>query len=895
MSPRILKQSVLLTALILAAAPSPAQTNPPDTKPAAEAAAKPASRGLLPAGNNYIAIPRGSLGKEYLLSGSLIPQAVSPTSTAMAGRIVKFELFNDGVDLYESTQGTVVTDDLPARRLLTTFPIIEQDDSRIVIDFNKGMRRVFTDIWYSGGELGATAHDRMLEIPQSRVFEVKQDGERLVVRQSAQGRSRQFDADREDRYEIRYFISPYQATDFKSKELSPTESKHVRFFEVQPQLELTSGRATSKIAKFDISQPIQFYYSANTPPDYVEAVKEGILYWNRAFGKDLVKAEKAPAGATAPDVRYNIVQWVPYDNAGFAYADVIVDPRTGASQHGQAYMTSVFAIGGRSNARQLLRLMRGTIEVKEAKEAKDGKDPKPKNELTIGQEPGPRLGIDFMPTATVCNMDVRMFAEQMATGLESMLAEGKLDDAAVMRLSQDYVREVVAHEVGHVLGLSHNFGGSLAADITPKELDEWFHTYITTPETNLFEKRLTASTVMDYNVFKASVFIGHVIHVGKEVLPYDKAAIQWGYFDGKEPQEKKMIYGMFGWSDVRTFDYGTDPVVSAYGDVAETVQGLPNSIIESFIRAKAPRDPRDQIPLDEINLSVNSAASRIAAEMGNILAWFRASTRSLKVENGFDYVGDLDRREVIQAHWKSLNDQVEKVGGIDRLLFSYLPMDLKLELKGEPKGVATAEKIDVKKLIERLGKLLESPAYTNWVGLDEKTHSFTKEEKELIVKRGKKFFEELDKEVIRRVTQLLERSQRDIGVEANKSVADDDIIAQLDKRVIDYCKLVIMAKNEDEHRKGKVDRSLVEVVDYKYDLETRLAAARALGDPIGSYKGWAVDAKGDLNKQLKDEVEAALNIQNFKDFQDSSLSRPLREWYMNQQSILMLLPPKRPR
>jgi predicted Zn-dependent protease len=33
-----------------------------------------------------------------------------------------------------------------------------------------------------------------------------------------------------------------------------------------------------------------------------------------------------------------------------------------------------------------------------------------------------------------------------------------------LRASQDYVREVVAHEVGHVLGLRHNFAGSVSAE-----------------------------------------------------------------------------------------------------------------------------------------------------------------------------------------------------------------------------------------------------------------------------------------------------------------------------------------------------------------------------------------------------------------------------------------------
>ncbi len=66
-----------------------------------------------------------------------------------------------------------------------------------------------------------------------------------------------------------------------------------------------------------------------------------------------------------------------------------------------------------------------------------------------------------------------------------------------------------------------------------------------------------------------------------------------------------------------------------------------------------------------------------------------------------------------------------------------------------------------------------------------------------------------------------------------------------------------------------------------------------LNDNIGSFKGWATDAKGDLNKQLKDDVDAALNIQRFKEFQDSILSRPLREWYLNQQAIIALLPPRK--
>ncbi len=883
------KSGILLALMLVLTAGARGQTTPAETNHAGGSTQQgtngPAG-GLAPAANNNIAIPRGLLGREFLISASIIPQILSPTSIGLAGKIVRFELFHDGVDLYEATQGLVVTDDLPARRLLTTFPIVQEDEARVVIDFNKGMRRVFTDIWYSNGDFDGADRERTLEVPQSRVFEVTQEGDQLVVRQSAQARDRLWDPNREERYEIRYFIGPYQPHDFKSKEISVSESRHVGFFEVQTQVEPVTGRATSKIARFDVSKPILFYYSANTPADYVDPVKEGILYWNRAFGKEVLKVEKAPPGITAPDIRYNIIQWVPWDNAGMAYADLLVDPRTGESEHGQAYITSVFAIGGIARARELLRLMRADGLAEEKQEA-----------TGLPSNPGAlprRLSTNFLPARSLCQVDARLFSEQMAAGLESMLAEGKLDDKAVLRLGQDYVREVVAHEVGHILGLEHNFAASLAGNLSPKEADEWFHQFVTETDTNKMKGRLTSSSVMDYNTFKSRVFIGNLMQKSTEALPYDRAAIQWGYYDNPDVKDKKLLFAHPGqYADVRTFDYGSEPVVGAYAEIADQIKHLPAGIIETFIRAKAPRDPRDRLPLAEVNLHVGSYAARITNELSNILIWFNSATRSAKVENEFDFVGELDRKEIIQAHWKALNDQVEKVGGMDRLTFSFLPVDLKLELKPAPKEIVPAEKIDAKALTERLAKLLESPAYTNFVGLDEKHYTFTKEEKELISKRGKRFFEEFEKELVKRVCRLLEHAPRDIGFQATKMVGDEDIVAELEKRIIDFSKLVITAKNDEEHRKGKVDKSLVEVVDFKYDVDTRLAAAQALADNIGSFKGWSTDAKGDLNKQLKDDVESALNIQNFKDFQESSLSRPLRDWYMDQQAILALLPPKK--
>jgi len=854
-----------------------------DTAPPPNAA--PAAPALDVADGLLLAIPKAGLGKDYQFAASIIPQELAATSTGLSGKIVRFELFPDGVDMYESTQGLVVTEDLPARRLLATFPIVRQDGQKVVVDFNKGMRRVFTDVWTSEGRMNLSERDEVLEVPDSRVFEMRQDKDRLIIRQSVQARNREFAANLEARYEVRYFLSPYKPAAFLGKEPNVPDSRYLRYFETEGHIEPVTGRVSARIARFDTRQPVVFYYSANTPSNYVQAVKDGILYWNAAFGKEIVQAKKAPEGVTAPDAEYNIIQWVPWDNAGFAYADDLMDPMTGQSQHGQAYITSVFAFMGRAEARILLRSMEEMAEPK-----KDDK----KKDLAL------RRAFPFLGSGPSCDLDPVVFARQMAGGIKEVLASDDLTDAAVLRVSQDYVREVVAHEVGHVLGLRHNFAGSLAASLTQTELDDWFRAYIAGKPLDAYTNKITSSSVMDYNVFKSGAFIGWRMRTVKEALPHDRAAIAWGYFDSPEARDKKLLFGTdedtWRFGDVRLFDYGADPVASSYNQIAQVMDLLPNNVIETFIRARAPRNPRDRIPLEQVNLSHIRYATALSGEFDDILSWFKADTRSLRVENKFDFIGDLNRKERLQAHWNYLTNQIAQLGGLDRAAFSFMPVDLKLDLKDKPTNAPVVERLSSSNLTAKLERLLTNASYATFVGLDDKKYSFTREERELIVKRGKKCFEELDKEVIRQICQYLTKASRDLDFEANGYVADDDALAKLDQRIIDLAKLVITTQDETNTIEGREDKQTVSVPKFKYDQATRLEAAKMLGPTTGFYKTWADEAKSDLNADLKKEVDSALGLDHYKDFKPSLLSRPLQEWYQEQQEILALLPvaPKSP-
>jgi len=830
----------------------------------------------------YVAIPKNSMGRDYLFSGSLIAQAGSPTSKGLAGKIVHFELFPDGVDMYESTKGLVVTEDLPAKRLLASFSILKQDADKVVIDFNKGMRRVFMEEWTEGSFLDFATHDSVMEVPEGRVFDIHVQEGQLVIRQSIQIRSRELNPDLEQRFEARYFISPYKAGSFPGKEPSRVDQRYVKFFETEGQYELGTGRLSSRIDRFDTNKPIVFYYSANTPAEYVDAVKDGILYWNKAFGRELVQARKSPNGVTAPDAQYNIVQWVPWDRAGFAYADVLVDPLTGESRHGQVYMTTAFSFLGKARARELLRAMEEMA--------------KPKTEPKKGE--ARKSGGSIFRSSIRCEMDSTEMAAQMAHGLTELLASKELTDEAVLRVSQDYVRETISHEVGHVLGLRHNFAGSISGTLTARELEEWFKSYLLGQKLDDYTNKITSTTVMDYNVFKSAVFIGWRMRNGLKTLPYDTAAIQYGYFDNPSARTNKLLFGTdedtMRYGDVKTFDYGTDPVVADYLETAQTVNLLPNQVIETYIRARAPQNPADRVPLEQVDLSRLYTSVFIANHFGSALKWFRADVRSLKVENDFDYIGELNHKERQEAHWKYLKKQIEDLGGVDRALFSELPEEFKLDFKKEPEGAPVITRISSSNLTSRLEKLLASTNYAEFIGLDEKKYSFTKEEKELIVRQGGKYFENLEKNLILRICKQLEDAPRDLGNKATGDVAEDDIVSQLEHRIIDIAKQVITAKDETNRLEGRLDKSIVVVKTYKYDLETRLAAAKTMSDGTGSFKNWADDAKGELYEQLKHEIEESLNLSHFKDFKVSMLSRPLRDWYQQQLEVLSMLPPSAP-
>lgn len=302
-----------------------------------------------------IKIAQDSLGKEFLLQAALTTFGEAPTFNGIKSRIVLFQKHRGKLYMLEASRGRTVTEELPTTLLLAEFPIIEEMDGFVEFDFNAGMKTAFVaQEWYAsdqgGGEFKAGLvgyNARFSFLDAATVYE-----NQIIIRQIAQLETPTDKEDTHPTVEIKYYLTLYapDATFVPSKVKNPNV---MGFFEVTPQLQ-SGGSSIVHASKFHPNKPITFALSANTPKEYRQAVKEGILYWNKAFGEEKMHVVDAPAGVVPPDFNLNIVQWVTFDEAPAAYADAQMDPRTGEILHAQIYLPSTFASQSKPQLRTLL-------------------------------------------------------------------------------------------------------------------------------------------------------------------------------------------------------------------------------------------------------------------------------------------------------------------------------------------------------------------------------------------------------------------------------------------------------------------------------------------------------------------------------------------------------------
>ena len=508
---------------------------------------------------------------EFLLKTSIVSSVPVPTGRSLSSKVVKFERKGKIVYLFESTAGKLSSLSLPTKILLAEFPILWETEKTITIDFKKGMKELYYVNSSFASDIQREVKEKTFKITKSYIDRVETRGKSLFidhyVRVDIPGMLPTKNTNM--MAQLKYVLSSYKKNDqFKSK--TSSFMNKVGYFELPPLKDPKnpdpSQQVKVNILKFDSQNPVIYSLSSNIPEEFKQPVIDGILYWNQAFGKEFIKIKELPQDITPHEPGYNIVQWLDWDTAGFAYADISPDPLTGEIKQSHVYLTSVFGKQAKMNARKfLLQIL-----------ANQKKAPTPDNTLNIkGFKIGHSCKKDFMKSLTLFANDLMKLTDGVSN---------KKFDEIFNRFAKDYVRQVVAHEVGHTLGLRHNFAGSLLTNLNKKNLNPVASSYLFTGK--LAEGVIPSSSVMDYLGGMTASMLGAHIRLKRGALPYDKMAIDWGYFD--RPLKSGIPFCTDGHSikgkfiDCKPWDKFSSPIEQNVYNWESIMKGLPLSLAFKF-------------------------------------------------------------------------------------------------------------------------------------------------------------------------------------------------------------------------------------------------------------------------------------------------------------------------
>ncbi|MGH8104376.1 MAG: zinc-dependent metalloprotease, partial [bacterium] len=268
-------------------------------------------------------------------------------------------------------------------------------------------------------------------------------------------------------------------------------------------------------------QPVVFWVENTTPPEYRQAVKDGIEYWNAAFVaagfKNAIVSKIMPDDADwdPADMRYSVVRWIISHQPSFSgLGPAIANPFTGEILNADPLIEG-------ESIRNLRRGFRNYVMTRgnalgDSVPALLSHDEIMKSILGGSAPPTDR---DDNAQFWACHYAYQAL-DDAVLGVEAMIARGDLSpyEQAPKEYINDFITRLVAHEVGHVLGLRHNFKGS--THIPPQDLNN----------TDVTHKYGLTSSVMDYvsaNIAPKGDNQGD--YFSKAAGPYDLWAIQYGY------------------------------------------------------------------------------------------------------------------------------------------------------------------------------------------------------------------------------------------------------------------------------------------------------------------------------------------------------------------------------
>ncbi len=292
-------------------------------------------------------------------------------------------------------------------------------------------------------------------------------------------------------------------------------------------------------------EPIVYWLDKNIPPNYRKSVEAGVLEWNKAFErigfKDaiVVRQQSDDADWDNMDARHASIRWFVGADVGFAIGPSHTDPRTGEIIDADIGMSDVFGRGSR-------RFFVEDVT-------------KPLAESTAAWS----TQWHKHGHSAFCNYAHEAAAE-MEFALDVLEARGDIapDGPEAEAFVQSVIKDTIMHEVGHTLGLKHNFKGSTV--VTRNQLQDKAYT----------DAKGISGSVMDYNAYNLAVKGERQGSFNNATLgPYDYWAVEYAYKEIPAAEEAAEL--------ARVASRSTDPLL-AYADDAEA-GGVGNDGIDPMV------------------------------------------------------------------------------------------------------------------------------------------------------------------------------------------------------------------------------------------------------------------------------------------------------------------------
>ncbi|NKB66920.1 MAG: DUF5117 domain-containing protein [Candidatus Latescibacteria bacterium] len=294
-------------------------------------------------------------------------------------------------------------------------------------------------------------------------------------------------------------------------------------------------KAEPKFKRSPPKEPIVYWLENTIPVEYRDAVREGVLVWNKAFDKlgfeEAIVVEQQPDDADwdAGDVRYSTIRWMVQPGRGYAVGPSRTNPFSGEIIDADIRISADFV---RSVYREFTELV----------------DPVGGGRQAVGDSVSAAIGLSGDYRRGFCDMADGLMQEA-AFGWNVLEARtGSQVD--VEEFIRQLTVQLVAHEVGHTLGLRHNFKAS-----TLHSIDQLHDRSIT-------DKEGISSSVMDYNpVNIAPEGLEQGEYYQTTLGPYDYWAIEYAYSPvaADSPQsERAQLEKIAGRVAADELAYGTD-------------------------------------------------------------------------------------------------------------------------------------------------------------------------------------------------------------------------------------------------------------------------------------------------------------------------------------------------